>query len=570
VGVYEVTPETNSPYEPRYSATFCAFPAFRQVGRAALAAAVAHFSALERLLAQCVFVPSGFQHHDVELLPRWHDAQRYLYLDFSDCEAAVSTLSFITAPTDGRLDKHNPICYKNNGHYFINVVSMADDPRDDDRQRAERRAFLEQCGRFAAVTAPVVTLMLTVSDKAAASSTPSSTTAPTTFKTTSTITSSTTTTTPTPTPSATPTPTPTPTGTPPCFRAGTLILTTRGEVPVEQLVPGDCVISPSGNSLTVKWIGWRHIDIARSQEHHRLWPIRIQQGALAEGVPKRDLFVSPDHALYLDGRLIPAGALINGATIVQHQDIKSISYYHVELEHHGILLAEGAGAESYFDTGNRRFFANAPDASMLHPVLDNPLGLGKRRGRIGGALAAIAATRDYRRHAAAPFADSGRAVAKVRRALVARAQELGYTITGDPDLVLMADRQLIRPSLIDNRTVSFAVPAGAKRLRLLSRSAVPAAIADRGGDQRRLGVAIARVTFKADGASREVRPHDASLHVGFYAPERRLWHTWRWTDGAAELPHQPTPDPITVEVRICGTVKYWLAPVLPDPQVRTA
>jgi hypothetical protein len=469
---------------------------------------------------------------------------------------------------------------------------MAENVRDEARQRAERRAFLEQCGRFAAVTSPVVTLMLTVSsDEAAATtttttSTKTPTTSTNTFTTsTNTFTTSTTTKTttthpttttititptPTPTPKATPTPTPTPTGTPPCFRAGTLILTTRGEVPVEQLVPGDSVISPSGNSLTVKWIGWRHIDIARSQEHHRLWPIRIQRGALADGVPKHDLFVSPDHALYLDGRLIPAGALINGATIVQHQDIKSISYYHVELEHHGILLAEGAGAESYLDTGDRRFFANASDASMLHPVLDNSLGLAKRRGRIGRSVAAIAASRNYRRQAAAPRADSGRAVAKVRRALVARAQELGYTITGDPGLVLMADRHLIRPSLIDSHTASFAVPAGAKRLRLLSRSAVPAAIVDRGGDQRRLGVAIARVTFKADGVSREVRPHDASLHVGFYAPERRLWHTWRWTDGAAELPHQPTPDPITVEVRLCGTVKYWLAPVLPDRQVRTA
>jgi Hint domain len=464
---------------------------------------------------------------------------------------------------------------------------MAHNVRDEARQRAERRAFLEQCGRFAAVTSPVVTLMLTVSSDEASATTSTTTTTSTKTSTTSTKTSTTSTTTktttthpttttititptPTPTPKATPTPTPTPTGTPPCFRAGTLILTNRGEVPVEELVPGDWVISPSGNSLTVKWIGWRHIDIARSQEHHRLWPIRIQRGAIADSVPKRDLFVSPDHALYLDGRLIPAGALINGATIVQHQDIKSISYYHVELEHHGILLAEGAGAESYVDTGNRRFFANAPDASMLHPVPDNPLGLAKRWGRIGRSLAAVAATRDYRRHAAAPFADSGRAVAKVRRALVARAQELGYTISGDPDLVLMADRQLIRPSLIDSHTASFAVPAGAKRLRLLSRSAVPAAIAKRGGDQRRLGVAIARVTFKADGVSREVRPHDASLHVGFYAPERRLWHTWRWTDGAAELPHQPTPDPITVEVRLCGTVKYWLAPVLPDREVRIA
>jgi Hint domain len=381
--------------------------------------------------------------------------------------------------------------------------------------------------------------------------------------------------TPTPppaTPTATATPTPTPTATPPCFRAGTRILTTRGKIAVEELAAGDLAISADGSALAVKWIGWRHVDIARSTNRHRLWPIRIAQGAIAQNVPERDLFLSADHALYLDGLFVPAAALVNGATITQSQDCKQVSYYHVELERHGILLAEGAAAESYIDTGNRAFFANAPDGVMLHPALHRPLsGLRRVPQRLQRALNAIAVARFYRAHAAAPWVESGKAVTRIRRALLARAQALGYRRTSDPDLVLMADGRLIRPSMIDAQTVHFEVPAHAKRLRLLSRSAVPAEVMACAADRRRLGVAISSVVIEDDGLRRAIVVADPSLRAGFHPTERRfLRRSWRWTDGAAELPLEPEGRPLIVEFKLHAVAEYWLTPAEPAREARSA
>ena len=49
---------------------------------------------------------------------------------------------------------------------------------------------------------------------------------------------------------------------------------------------------------------------------------------------------------------------MNGSTIRREKGWSSVDYYHVELNEHAILLAEGLPAESYLDTGNRGFFAN--------------------------------------------------------------------------------------------------------------------------------------------------------------------------------------------------------------------
>ncbi len=77
------------------------------------------------------------------------------------------------------------------------------------------------------------------------------------------------------------------------------------------------------------------------------------------GVPHRDLVVSPDHAIFVDGKLICARQLVNGTTIRQETGWTAVDYYHVELDRHAILIAEGLLAESYIDTGNRGFFANS-------------------------------------------------------------------------------------------------------------------------------------------------------------------------------------------------------------------
>ena len=153
----------------------------------------------------------------------------------------------------------------------------------------------------------------------------------------------------------------------PCFTAGTLILTTRGEVPVEALVAGDQVITPDGGEQEVIWVGRREVDLAAALRPEAVRPIVIEPGALADGVPSRRLCVSPDHALYLDGVLVPAKMLVNWNSIRQDHQLSRVTYYHIELPRHGALFAEGAAVESFLDTGHRGIFDNTPASIIALP-----------------------------------------------------------------------------------------------------------------------------------------------------------------------------------------------------------
>ncbi len=106
------------------------------------------------------------------------------------------------------------------------------------------------------------------------------------------------------------------TGTP-CYCPGTLILTDRGEVAVETLQIGDLVVTHAGAMRPIHWIGHRAYNGRFAAGQKQILPVRIAAGALADGVPRRDLMVSPLHAMFIDGMLIPASALVNGASIVQ-------------------------------------------------------------------------------------------------------------------------------------------------------------------------------------------------------------------------------------------------------------
>jgi hypothetical protein len=138
----------------------------------------------------------------------------------------------------------------------------------------------------------------------------------------------------------------------PCFATGTRIATRQGEVAVETLRPGDEVLTVMGEALPIIWIGHRLIDCASHPEPERVQPICIQAHAFAQGAPHRDLLLSPDHAILAQGVLIPAKQLVNGTTIRQ-LDSLTVTYHHVELPRHAVILSEGLPTESYLDTGDR-------------------------------------------------------------------------------------------------------------------------------------------------------------------------------------------------------------------------
>ncbi len=152
-----------------------------------------------------------------------------------------------------------------------------------------------------------------------------------------------------------------------CFLAGTRILTQHGATDVEHLRIGDLACLAGGGTRPIRWIGRRLLDPARHPAQAAILPVRIARHAFGRNQPHRDLFLSPDHAVFTGGVLIPVRYLINGSSIQQRPAPRRLVYFHVELDRHDVLLAEGLPVESYLETGNRGAFQNANAPLVLHP-----------------------------------------------------------------------------------------------------------------------------------------------------------------------------------------------------------
>lgn len=338
----------------------------------------------------------------------------------------------------------------------------------------------------------------------------------------------------------------------PCYAAGTRILAKRGEVAVEELRVGDLVATRSGIGTPFKavtWIGWRDIDLTSHPQADLVRPVRIRANALADGLPRRDLVVSPDHALFIDGVLISAGKLVNGVSIVQELDARAVRYFHVELENHDILLAEGVPAESYLDTGNRTQFANGSAVVTLHPNF---------------------APKRMQTDACMPFVENGPILATVRQRLIERVAAQGFCATHDPELRLLVNGRIVRPTSVDEMVYRFDVREPVRELRIVSRSFTPSGISAGDEDCRRLGVCLGGIAINTGGLTEEVTIADPALGEGFYATESNGVVEWRWTNGDARLPSSllERAEQMTLELRLLWPGSYWTASEQHDEALR--
>jgi hypothetical protein len=134
-----------------------------------------------------------------------------------------------------------------------------------------------------------------------------------------------------------------------CLLRGTRIQTCRGPERVENLSIGDLVVTTCGEVKRIKWVGrWHFTQRPSSGWPENVHPIRVNRSALADNVPQTDLYLSPMHAVYIDGALIQVKDLVNGTSINPGlpDGVEDIEYFHIELENHQVILAEGAPVET--------------------------------------------------------------------------------------------------------------------------------------------------------------------------------------------------------------------------------
>ena len=321
-----------------------------------------------------------------------------------------------------------------------------------------------------------------------------------------------------------------------CYRRGTWIRTARGEIPIEQLSVGEEVLTANRERKPIRWLGSRHIECERHPNPTLVWPIRIEAGALAPNTPMRDLWVSPGHSLYLEGVLIPAEKLINGASIVQVRQAR-VQYWHVELDSHDLLLAEGAPAESYLDTGNRSAFSNG--GQLTEAYLDF---LPKHWSET-----------------CVPLILEGEPIARAKRILLERATALGYTLTEEADLHILADGERIEPIELGQTDetgqtrVAFAIPPARHVIELRCRSFVPAHIDPSSPDSRSLGVCVRRLQIDGEDLALD----DAQIYG-------QGWHALE--DYGPAPPHRwsmgRTPMPAAAQIIVMDFTqgRHWVRP----------
>ncbi|MBB4099256.1 Hint domain-containing protein [Sphingomonas kyeonggiensis] len=317
-----------------------------------------------------------------------------------------------------------------------------------------------------------------------------------------------------------------------CFAEGTPLLTPSGPRLVEELAAGDMILTAGGAQRPIKWVGWSSMRPARHPHPDEVNPVRVKAHAFAPNVPEHDVRLSPGHALHVDGVLVPAGRLINGATIVQ-EAVETIRYFHVELDTHDLLVAAGLPCESYLDDGNRASFVNSGEAVALHGRLD-PKSWDD---------------------ACAPMVAAGPQLVEIQQRLHARAEALGWVRSEDAGLAIVADGVELAPLHVAGDRYWFALPV-ADEIVLHSNHGMLSQLVPGLADHRQLGVAVSQL--RLDGEAIGLDSH--VLASGFHALEQSEQLCWRWTDGNATLALKPAA-PAMLEIELVMIAPSWTSPM---------
>jgi hypothetical protein len=233
-------------------------------------------------------------------------------------------------------------------------------------------------------------------------------------------------------------------------------------------------------------------------------------------------------SLFIDDALIPVEFLVNHRSIIWDDRAREIEIYHVELAQHGVLIADGAPAESYRDDGNRWLFRNGNSGWGLPPQLPCALVL------TGG-----------------PIVDA------IWRRLLDRADPRpGLPTTADPDLHLLVDGRRVDGKALNGGVHLFHLSRRSASVRIVSRAAAPQELGW-ARDPRSLGVAVRRVVVRQGSKFRVIEGNDAMVTAGFHGFEPDIGA--RWTTGDAVLPAAAFADfagVVELLLHLAGTAHY--------------
>ncbi|GBQ09601.1 Hint domain-containing protein [Swaminathania salitolerans] len=336
----------------------------------------------------------------------------------------------------------------------------------------------------------------------------------------------------------------------PCFLSGSLIATPDGAVAIELLEPGDLVLCLEDGMLSPRPVQsiergvMRVPSVSTLGDDERGFSVCIARDAIRPGVPYRDLRVTAEHCMALDGVLVPVRMLVNGRTIRYDTELLEYRYFHLRMETHALVLANGVLTETFLEEGHRSVTTQNARPGPIRPVL--PIETGRAR------------------------------VEPIHRHLSARAEALGHDPapveavgpcnSGEVHLVDCRGRRF-DPIRRNGHVHVFRVPGSARKLRIASAVARPCdTIGPFVDDRRYLGALIGSISlYEAETL------HEQAIHL-----ENRALAGWsdldsrhcRWTRGEAVLP-LPAGDatsPRVLAIEILAQASRGESGCNPDPR----
>lgn len=329
-----------------------------------------------------------------------------------------------------------------------------------------------------------------------------------------------------------------------CFLPGTLIATPWGDREVETLKPGDIVYSmtPDGQRVAAP-IAWTGSGRQENAEGPDTQAVIVEKGAFGDNLPEQDLYLTPDHCVYVDGALVPVRMLVNHVSIRHDVDQRAYDYYHIMMNEHAVIFANGLPAESYFPDqahGSNHFFDRD----------------------------AFADSQVIQRHAerVAPLQTSREFVERIAHRLAKLATGSGITgglSTREPDVSLRTDRgEKINIVRSRDSQLIFMIPANTRYVEIVSRADRPdQAIGPFIDDRRQLGVLVGRIELFQSNRKVQILDHHCTPYLAGWTPLETS--AYRWTKGAGVIPlfDMASDSPSVLSIDIVDTSTYRIGQV---------